>query len=105
MFSPAKMLQQAKKMQEDMQKLQSALGEQVLDISNAGGAIKIKVDGHGNFLDLKLDPEFLKEDAQDVAQALLSAIQEASKKAKATAQEAMKGVTGGLNIPGLSNLF
>lgn len=88
-----------------MQKLQEQLKMQEHKFSSAGGAIELVLNGHGDFLSLRLDPEFLKEDAQVVSDAILNAVQEASKKAKNSAQESMKGLTGGLNIPGLSGLF
>ncbi len=105
MFSPTKMLQQAKKMQEDMQNLQNSLKDKTFEISKAGGAVKLSANGQGDFLKLHLDPEFLKEEASMVTDTILSAFQEASQTAKATAQDAMKGISSGLKIPGMPSLF
>ena len=102
MFGAGNILKQAKKMQEDMEKLQSKLAETTLDISSGGGAIKIKVNGQGEFTHLSVDPEFLKEDSQVVSETLLAAIQEASVTAKNYSRDAMQKITAGLNIPGLT---
>lgn len=105
MFSPTKMLQQAKKMQEDMEALQASLKDKTFELSKAGGAIKLRANAQGDFLSLSIDPEFLKEEPSLVEDTLLSAFQEASQQAKAIAQEAMKGISSGLKIPGLPSLF
>ena len=39
---------------------------------------------HGEFQGFKIDPEFLKEDADFIEETLLSAVQEAAAKAKET---------------------
>lgn len=105
MFSPTKMLQQAKKMQEDMEALQASLKDKTFELSKAGGAVKIKANAQGDFLSLAIDPDFLKEEPSVVEETLLSAFQEAGAKAKAIAQEAMQGISAGLKIPGLPSLF
>ena len=41
-----------------------------------------KFSGQGDFKDLKLDPEFLKEDTAFVSEAILQAVQDASAQAQ-----------------------
>ena len=55
----------------------------------------------GEFKDLKLDPEFLKEDPEFVSEAILQAIVDASEQAKKKNDDAMSGLTGGMQMPGL----
>ena len=105
MFSPTKLLQQAKKMQEDMASLQNTLKDKTFELAKAGGAVKLTANGQGDFLQLQLDPEFLKEEASLVTETILAAFQEASQSAKDMAQEAMKSISHGLKLPGMPNLF
>lgn len=101
MAGVGKLLKQAQKMQKQMEVVQEQLAAQIIEVSSGGGAIEIKINGQGDFQSFKLDPEFLKEDADFVEETLLAAVQEAAAKAKETSDEAMGGVTGGMGgFPG-----
>ena len=101
MAGVGKLLKQAQKMQKQMEGIQSKLAEQIIEVSSGGGAINIKINGQGEFQAFKIDPEFLKEDADFIEEALLGAVQEAAAKAKETSEEAMGSVTGGMGgFPG-----
>lgn len=101
MAGVGKLLKQAQKMQKQMQLVQDQLAEQILEVSSGGGAVNIQITGQGEFKGLKIDPEFLKEDAEFVEETLLAAVQEAAEKAKAASEEAMGAVSGGMaGFPG-----
>ena len=94
-------MKQAQKMQKQMEGIQSKLAEQIIEVSSGGGAINIKINAQGEFQAFKIDPEFLKEDADFIEETLLGAVQEAAAKAKETSEEAMGSVTGGMGgFPG-----
>jgi len=88
-------------MQKKMEEAQALLSEEIIEVSGGGGAVTVKVSGQGEFKDLKLDPEFLKEDAEFVSEAILQAVVDASEQAKKKNDEAMSGLTGGMQMPGL----
>lgn len=88
-------------MQRELAETQKRIAEHELDISAGGGAVKIRINGAGEFLALELDPEFLKEDAQFVSETVLQAVQEAAAKARAYNESEMAKVTSGFNLPGL----
>lgn len=101
MAGVGKLMKQAQKMQKQMQVVQEKLAEQILEVSSGGGAVTIQISGQGEFKGMKLDPDFLKEDAEFVEETLLAAVQEAAEKAKETSEEAMGAVTGGMGgFPG-----
>ncbi|MEN8663246.1 MAG: YbaB/EbfC family nucleoid-associated protein [Lentimonas sp.] len=101
MAGVGKLLKQAQKMQKQMEVIQGQLAEQIIEVSSGGGAIQVQINGQGEFQSFKLDPEFLKEDAEFVEETLLAAVQEAATKAKQTSEEAMGSVTGGMGgFPG-----
>ncbi len=95
------MLKQAAKMQKQIEVLQTELEKKEIDISSGGGAVKIKVNGQGKFVSLSLDPEFLKEDAKVVSEAVLGAVQEAAAKAKALNEAEMQKITAAFQMPGM----
>ena len=95
-----KLLKQAQKMQRQMEALQAELETRVIEVTAGGGAVAIKVSGSGKFLALKLDPEFLKEDAKLVEETLLLAMQDAAKRAKEQYDAEMQKVSSGFQLPG-----
>ena len=101
MVGVGKLLKQAQKMQQKMEEAQASLSEEILEVSGGGGAVSIKISGMGEFKDLQLDPELLKEDAAFVSEAILQAIVDASEQAKKKNDDAMSGLTGGMQMPGL----
>ena len=92
MVGVGKLLKQAQKMQQKMEEAQASLSDEILEVSGGGGAVSIKISGMGEFKDLKLDPEFLKEDPEFVSEAILQAIVDASEQAKKKNDEAMSGL-------------
>jgi DNA-binding YbaB/EbfC family protein len=101
MAGVGKLLKQAQKMQKQMEGVQGKLAEQIIEVSSGGGAINIKINAQGEFQSFKIDPEFLKEDAEFIEETLLGAVQEAAAKAKETSEAAMGAVTGGMGgFPG-----
>ena len=96
-----KLIKQAGKMQRQIEELNKSLAERELDISSGGGAVQVKINGAGKFLALKLDPEFLKEDAKLVEETLLNAVQEAATKAKALNDSEMQRISSGFQMPGM----
>lgn len=95
-----KLVKQAEKMKRGIEALQTQLDTKELEVSSGGGAVKIKISASGKFLSLVLDPEFLKEDAKVVSEAVLVAVQDAAKQAKDYHEAEMQKVTGAFQIPG-----
>ena len=90
MVGVGKLLKQAQKMQQKMEEAQASLSEEILEVTGGGGAVTIKISGMGEFKDLNLDPEFLKEDPEFVSEAILQAIVDASEQAKKKNDDAMR---------------
>ena len=102
MAGVGKLLKQAQKMQKQMQAVQEELADKIIEVSSGGGAIQIAITGQGEFKGVKIDPEFLTEDAEFIEATLLSAVQEATQKAKDTSESAMGSVSSGMGgLPGL----
>ena len=96
------MLRQAKKMQEEMEKVQQALEEKELEASVGGGAVSVKVNGKKEVLSITLSPDAVDPDDVEMLQDLLvTAVNEAMRKADDAAASSLGSITGGLNIPGL----
>ena len=94
------LLKQAQKMQRQMEAVQAQLETKEIDVTAGGGAVSIKISVSGKFLSLKLDPEFLKEDAKLVEETLLLAMQDAAKQAKEQYDAEMQKITSAFKVPG-----
>ena len=84
-----------------MEAVQAQLETKEIDVTAGGGAVAIKISVSGKFLSLKLDPEFLKEEAKLVEETLLLALQDAAKQAKEQYEAEMQKVTSAFKVPGL----
>ena len=101
MAGVGKLLKQAQKMQKQMEAIQASLAAMEIDVTSGGGAVAVKISGQGEFRALKLDPEFLKEEASFVEETILDAIKEAAAKAKTVSEAEMGKATAGLSLPGM----
>lgn len=96
------MMKQVKKMQEDMQKAQEGLKDQVVEGSAGGGAVTVKADGNKQIKDIVIKPEVVDADDVEMLQDLvLTAVNDALRKADEMINKEMGRFTGGMNIPGL----
>lgn len=96
------LLKQAQQMQQKIAVLQKELEARELETSSGGGAIKIKINGKQELLEVKIDKECV--DSNDVAtleELVKTAVNQAVKESQEMVSKAMSKVTGGLNIPGM----
>ena len=97
------MMKQAQKLQAQMAKLQEDLANMVVEASSGGGAVTVTVNGQQQLLSVKISPEVVDaEDVEMLQDMVLTAVNEAPAKAQEAAAKQMSGLTGGLNIPGLT---
>jgi DNA-binding YbaB/EbfC family protein len=95
-------MRQAQAFQEKLVKLQEEAGKKTVEASAGGGMITVVANGRQEILAVKIDSEVIKSgDVEMIQDLLIAAVNEAIKKAQAMMAEEMKGVTGGLQIPGL----
>ncbi len=95
-------MRQAQAFQEKLMKLQEEAGKKTVEASSGGGMITVVANGRQEILAVKIDPEVIKSgDVEMLQDLIIAAVNEAIKKAQAMMAEEMKGVTGGLQIPGL----
>ena len=94
-------LKKARKMQEDMQKIQEELKQQTVDVSVGGGAVALIMNGEKKIVSLKIAKDAIDpEDPEMLEDLITTAVNEAGKKADEMVQKGMIKVTGGLGLPG-----
>ncbi|MDO4799900.1 MAG: YbaB/EbfC family nucleoid-associated protein [Bacillota bacterium] len=96
------MMKQIQKLQKDMATAQEAIESQNFEATAGGGAIKVVVSGKRVLQSVELKPEIVDPDDIEMLQDLiLTAVNDALKKAEDTMSDTMGRFTGGMNIPGL----
>ena len=96
------MQQKLMKMQQEMEKAQADVENSTFTASVGGGVVTASVSGKKMLTDLVIKPEAVDaEDVEMLQDLVISAVNEALRQADAAMENSMKGVTGGLNIPGL----
>lgn len=100
------MMKQVQAMQNKMKKVQEELGTKEVEASSGGDMVIVKVNGHQEVKEIKINPEVVNpEDIEMLQDLIIAAINDGLKKASEMANQEMNKVTGGLNIPGMDGLF
>jgi hypothetical protein len=95
-------MKQAQELQARMAKLQEEAAQKTVEATAGGGMITVKMNGKQELLSVTIDPEVINAEEVDMLQDLLvAAVNEGLRKSKELVSEELKGMTGGLNIPGL----
>jgi hypothetical protein len=94
------MMNQIKKLQEQMEAAQAALAEETVTSSVGGGAVKVTMTGDQRCRAVEIDPELLKDaDAEMLQDLILSAVNLALDDSRKLAEQKMGPLAGG--IPGM----
>ena len=89
-------------MQEQMAKTQAELENKTVEVSAAGGKVKVVANGAGDVVSIKIDKEIVDpNDVEFLEEVVLSGVKGAIEQGKAMAQSEMTKITGGVGVPGL----
>ena len=95
-----KMMHQAQKMQEDLQR---QLRTTKVEATAGGGMVTVVMNGVKEIQSITIDPEVVSADDVEMLQDLIvAAISDAQRRADELLQQQMGGRMGGMNIPGLT---
>ena len=96
------LMKQAQKLQKQMEEAQKDLETKEFEASVGGGAVTVRVTGKKELKDIIIKPEVVDPDDVEMLQDLvLTAVNEALKKAEEETNSSMGKLTGGLNMPGM----
>ncbi len=107
MFSDiGKMLKLAGQMKTKLPEMKAKLAATEYSAEAGGGAVRATVNGSMGVVGIKIDESLLAEgDAEMLADVIKAAIAAAQAKAADATAEAIKEMTGGVDIPGLDGLL
>ena len=104
----AQLMQQAQKMQEQLQKgmkeAQEALAQTEVEGQAGGNLVSVVMNGRHEARRVRIDRDLLKDDPEMAEDLLVAAINDAVNKVAEVSQSRMKEATGGMNLPPGMNL-
>lgn len=96
------LMKQAKKMQDQMVKMQEELEGRTVEASAGGGVITVTVSGKKEIIALEIQPAAVDpEDVEMLQDLIMAAVNEGLRKADEMVQGEMMKITGGMGMPGL----
>ena len=94
------LMKMAQEAQTKLLQAQDDLDKVEVEGVSGGGMVRIRASAKGRIIAVELDPGLLQPSEKQMAEDLIAAaINDARAKADVAAQEAMKDVTGGLQLP------
>ncbi len=100
----AGLIKQARQMKENMDQLQAELERRTYTADSGAGLVVATVNGKGELTDIRIDPKAV-EDVEMLEDLIKAAVGAAGAKARDAMKEEMTRLTGGLNLPGLSEML
>ena len=95
----ATVMQQAKQMQERLQKQMADLR---VEATAGGGMVTVVINGAKQVQSITIDPEVVsKEEVEMLQDLIVAAVNDANRKVDEQLGQSMSGMLGGLKLPGL----
>jgi len=94
------LMKQAQAMQAKMQDMQAEMERLEVEGISGGGLVRVTLTAKGAMRGIAIDPSLLKADEKEIVEDLVvTAHEDARKKAERLMEEKMKAVTAGLPLP------
>ena len=94
------LMQQAQKMQKEMQKKQAELEAQTFDVTSAGGAIKIKIKGSRQIESIEIDKDAIDPEEKEMLEDMIKvAINEGISVVDQAFDQLNASLTNGMRMP------
>jgi len=96
------MINQARQLKAKLDEAQKELAKTEVTAEAGKGAVKVTANGQQQILSVVISPKAMDPDnPRQLEQLILKAINDAQAKSQKVADKRMKGITGGLKLPGL----
>ncbi|MEZ0232831.1 MAG: YbaB/EbfC family nucleoid-associated protein [Methylophilaceae bacterium] len=93
------LMKQAQQMQENMKRAQAELANIEVEGQAASGLIKVLITCSNEVKRINIDDSLLSDDKEMLEDLIVTALNDAIRKAEATSQQRMSALTAGLPIP------
>jgi DNA-binding YbaB/EbfC family protein len=97
------MVNQARQLKAKLEEAQKELEKTEVQAEAGKGAVKVTANGQQKIVSITISPRAMDpEKPEQLEQLVLKAVRDAQSKSEKAAAKRMKGLTGGLKIPGLT---
>ncbi len=93
------LMQQAQKMQEEMQKQQAELANKIIEGQAGAGIVKVLMNGKGQLKKIDIDYDMLDGDMEMMEDLIIAAINDGQNKITEQQQGTMSDMLGGIDLP------
>jgi len=93
------LMQQAQKMQADMQKAQEEMSQAEVTGESGAGLVQVVMTGRHDVKRVTIDDSVFSEDKEVLEDLLAAAVNDAVRKVEAQNRDAMSGLAAGMNLP------
>lgn len=94
-----KLMQQAQKMQEQMQQAQEEIAGMEVEGAAGGGMVKVTMSGRHEVRRVTIDDSLMGDDREMLEDLVAAAINDAVQKVDAETKERFSGMASGMNLP------
>ncbi len=95
----AGLMKQAQAMQRNMEKVQEELGKTIVEGQSGAGMVSVLMSCKFYVSRVSIDPSLMSDDKEMLEDLITAAVNDAVRKAEATTQEKMAGLSAGFAIP------
>lgn len=95
------LMKQAQAMQEKMKTAQAELANIEVEGASGAGLVTVVMTCRHDVKKISIDDSLIGDDKEVLEDLIAAAVNDAVRKVESTSNEKMKGLTAGLNIPGL----
>src|SRR5210317_1890178 len=95
----SELMEQAQKMQAEMQKAQEELADAEVRGESGAGLVSVTMTGRHDVKRVSIDDAVFSEDKEVLEDLLAAAVNDAVRKVEANNKDAMSGLAAGLNLP------
>ncbi len=92
-------MQQAQKMQEDMQKAQEEIANMEVAGEAGGGLVSVVMTGRHDLKRVHIDDSLLQDDKEMLEDLIAAAVNDAVRKIETESKDRMSSMTSGLSLP------
>lgn len=104
MFSD--IMREAQRLQTEIARIQEEVSKKTVEATSGGGMVTAVANGAGEIVSVKIDKEVVNpDDVEMLEELIIAATNEALRRAQEMVNTEMSKLTGGLQLPGLGNIF
>ena len=95
----AGLMKQAQAMQQNMERMQEELGKTIVEGQSGAGMVSVLMSCKFYVSRVSIDPSLMSDDKEMLEDLITAAVNDAVRKAEATTQEKMAGLSAGFAMP------